>query len=438
VATMRSGAWPGDAARTARGLRNRVASRGLCTVQHVASANKFTFGDAVLAYKPLDGAANVIDAVHTAVPKSQRGSGAAAKLCDALFAHAQAEDLKVVPTCSYISDKYVPSHPESQPRALCSVDSSVRGLQIEVAWHGVATLRLTDARRRNPLHAALLDGMRRYLSTLADADAWPAPDEDAPSSLASGGGRGGARVGCVVLESSGPVFSSGHDFGDFAGASSPAEVRRILELCADVNMLLQSIPQVSVHGPPWLIYNARTRHASRALLSLTACASCAVQVSVAAVNGGAYAGGAQLAASCDLVLAQSESASFMLTGVHGHGFCHTPAVAYTHRLPTHKALELAVLGETVDAHEAARIGLANRAVAPAEWRMHVDGVAARLAASFGRNLADGKRTLYQQAQAPDLVSKYGVATDAMVEMFLSKPWQAHMAAFQARKRKPKD
>lgn len=404
-----------------RRLAIRSTSRGLCSIQHLASANKFTFGDATLEYEHVEGATDVIDAVHTVVPESQRGSGAAAKLCDALFAHAHAQSIKVVPTCSYVRDRYVPRHAVSQPYALASIDTSVRGLQIEVAWHGVATLRLTDARRRNPLHVALLEGMHRYLSSLAaapgtdtlgaalvKAHAVHSGHAEAPAAqparATESTSAGPTPVGCVVLESSGPVFSSGHDFGDFAGATrSPADVRRVLELCSEVNMLLREIPQASI----------------------------------AAVGGGAYAGGAQLAASCDLVLANRATASFTLTGVHGNGFCHTPAVAYTERLSTHKALELAILGDTIDADEAARIGLANRVVAESEWRAHVDEVAARLAASYGRNIADGKRTLYQQAQAPDLRTKYQIATASMVDMFLSKPWQAHMGRFFQARKKPK-
>ena len=97
-----------------------------------------------------------------------------------------------------------------------------------------------------------------------------------------------AEVRCVVIESEGPVFSAGHDLADFRDAA-PSTSRRILETCAEVSCLLQSIPQVTV----------------------------------AAVGGAAFAGGAQLAASCDIVLAHSDRASFQLTGVHGRGSPHT-------------------------------------------------------------------------------------------------------------------
>ena len=130
-------------------------------------------------------------------------------------------------------------------------------------------------------------------------------------------------------------------------------------------------------------------------------------------------------------------ASFTLTGVHGRGMCHTPLVAYAQRLPTRVALERAMLGDTIDADEAVRTGLANRAVDATEWRQSVDGLASRLAAGYNRNSADGKRALYRQAAAAAPGTRYEIATEAMVEMFASPAWQGHMGRFlDRRKKKP--
>ena len=102
---------------------------------------------------------------------------------------------------------------------------------------------------------------------------------------------------CILVESTGPVFSSGHDFGDFA-YTSPAEQRETLDICAELNTLLNQAPQVTV----------------------------------AAVEGSCYGGGVALAASCDLVLAHEELASFTLPGTRDGGFCHTPSVAVAARV----------------------------------------------------------------------------------------------------------
>ncbi|KAL6885889.1 hypothetical protein ACP4OV_010150 [Aristida adscensionis] len=53
----------------------------------------------------------VMDVVHTYVPRSKRGRGLAARLCDAAFAHARDHRMRVVPTCSYVSETYLPRNP---------------------------------------------------------------------------------------------------------------------------------------------------------------------------------------------------------------------------------------------------------------------------------------------------------------------------------------
>ncbi|CAN6235021.1 unnamed protein product [Urochloa humidicola] len=66
-------------------------------------------GEAFLEYRLPSPA--VMDMVHTYVPRSKRGQGLAARLCDAAFAHARGHGMRVVPTCSYISDTYLPRNP---------------------------------------------------------------------------------------------------------------------------------------------------------------------------------------------------------------------------------------------------------------------------------------------------------------------------------------
>ena len=213
---------------------------------------------------------------HTFVPPEMRGQGAAKQLCDAAYERARAEHLLVLPSCSYVSDNYAARNPDVHDVTLRSADAP-EGLFVGVTWLGVATVRLTDARRRNPLTRAVLNDLRYFLRECASMD--PAAD------LVT------TQVRAIVVSASGPVFSSGHDFRDFRGATR-AEQREIVELCADVNALLGEVPQPTV----------------------------------AAVAGKCVAGGLQLAASCDLVLAR-EDATFCLPGVKTGGFCHTPAVA---------------------------------------------------------------------------------------------------------------
>ncbi|KAK1430523.1 hypothetical protein QVD17_13331 [Tagetes erecta] len=53
----------------------------------------------------------VMDIIHTFVPSSKRGLGLASHLSVAAFNHAQSNSLSVIPTCSYISDTFLPKNP---------------------------------------------------------------------------------------------------------------------------------------------------------------------------------------------------------------------------------------------------------------------------------------------------------------------------------------
>lgn len=92
------------------------------------------------------------------------------------------------------------------------------------------------------------------------------------------------------------------------------------------------------------------------------------QITIAAVNGFALGGGCELTQACDLVVA-SEAARFGQPEVN---LGVIPGAGGTQRLPRlvgmHRAKEINLLGEMLDAQEAYRIGLANRVV-PADRLM---------------------------------------------------------------------
>ncbi|MEU6198553.1 crotonase/enoyl-CoA hydratase family protein [Streptomyces sp. NPDC047061] len=85
---------------------------------------------------------------------------------------------------------------------------------------------------------------------------------------------------------------------------------------------------------------------------------------IAAVNGPALGGGAEIVLACDLVVAD-ENATFGMPEVH-HGLFPAAGgvLRLQHRLPRNIAREIALTGVPVDAATAARWGLFNR-VAPA-------------------------------------------------------------------------
>ena len=345
-------------------------------------------GEAYLRYRSVGEDKSVMQITDTAVPPAYRGQGIAEKLCDAAFDYARSEGLAVLPSCKYVRDHFLPRNKECHDLALASFDADTPGLQITVSLSGIATIQLTEARRRNPLTVPILERLQSFLRECA---AVQVSQEGPPPHIRS-----------ILIEALGPVFCSGHNFTDFQGVSTD-EQRRILDVCTEVNILLQEVPQVSV----------------------------------AAVQGKCFAAGAQLAASCDLVLAKGGEATFCLPGVRMGGFCHNPSVAVAARVSVRKALELAVLAPEIDAEEAQRAGLVNQVIPPGEWRSRVRQVAAQLAASFNKNLADGKRTLYAQAAAPTLEQKYALASGPMIEGFSSPVYEKAMQEFLARRKAPK-
>jgi len=101
---------------------------------------------------------------------------------------------------------------------------------------------------------------------------------------------------------------------------------------------------------------------------------------IAAVNGTAVGGGFELALACDLIVA-ADRAEFFLpeTGLgivaDGGGVIRLPR-----RLPYHLAMELLLTGRRMSAGEAARWGLVNRVVPPAELMTAARALADKIAA----------------------------------------------------------
>ena len=172
------------------------------------------------------------------------------------------------------------------------------------------------------------------------------------ASTQDGAGDAGPRVRAVILQSTGPVFSSGHDFKDFTMDKGRDHHEEVLRLCTGVNIGLQEL------GPPV----------------------------IAAVQGYATAGGLQLAASCDLIIAASD-ARFCLPGTRIGGFCHTPAVSVAEKVHPRKALEMLLLAEDFDAQQAQAIGLANKVVAPEELSGTVLALASKVSIVQRRYIA---------------------------------------------------
>ena len=112
---------------------------------------------AVLEYA-IDEEAGVLDIQHTRTPPEMRGQGVAEKLCDAAFEHARGAALRVLPSCSYVSDRYLPKHSEAQHIAVRSVDSATPGLCISVSWRGSVAAR--EVRRTEKVSVSLAPSLQ--------------------------------------------------------------------------------------------------------------------------------------------------------------------------------------------------------------------------------------------------------------------------------------
>ena len=85
-------------------------------VEHDEASHRFCASlqgyEACLMYRR---AGRDIDFYHTYVPEVFRGRGVAEQLCRAGFEYAKANQLAVIPSCSYISDAYLKRHQEYEP-----------------------------------------------------------------------------------------------------------------------------------------------------------------------------------------------------------------------------------------------------------------------------------------------------------------------------------
>ena len=204
-----------------------------------------------------------------------------------------------------------------------------------------------------------------------------------------------SSVRAVILAAEGKVFSSGHDLSEMVGRNLN-DYRRIFDVCAEMMMKIQAIPQPVV----------------------------------AEVQGMATAAGCQLVATCDLAIATDE-ATFATPGVKIGLFCTTPMVALSRAVGRKRALQMLMTGEPVNSRTAAEWGLINEAVPAAELRARTKELALKIAGASPLTVAIGKQAYYTQidldqpkayAYAKEIMSMNSLAADAQegISAFLGK------------------
>lgn len=243
--------------------------------------------------------------------------------------------------------------------------------------NGAKTIQLNNPKKRNVLSLAMLDQLKNnLLEDMSNVD-----------------------VRCIVIKSSGPVFSAGHDLQELLRNNDQYR-QRVFHLCTEVMTTIQTIP---------------------------------VPV-VAQVKGLATAAGCQLAATCDIVIA-SESASFSTPGSSVGLFCSTPGIALARAVPRKVSSYMLLTGRAINADEALKCGLVSKVVADGKLEEETSIVIESILAKSRAVTALGKK-FYNEQVENDINTAYKKGEQIMVENLSFKDTQEGITAF-FEKRKPR-
>ncbi|MBL7125292.1 MAG: enoyl-CoA hydratase/isomerase family protein [Dehalococcoidales bacterium] len=115
---------------------------------------------------------------------------------------------------------------------------------------------------------------------------------------------------------------------------------------------------------------------------------------IAVVNGIALGGGCEIVAGCDMAIA-SEKAQLGQPEVKLGVYPPPASVLFPRLMGRRKAFELILSGDSIDAKEAERIGLINKAVPEEEFEKATDEFIKRFTANSGLTLTQARRALYR-------------------------------------------
>jgi enoyl-CoA hydratase/carnithine racemase len=164
----------------------------------------------------------------------------------------------------------------------------------------------------------------------------------------------------VIIKGAGDNFCAGHDLNEILNQDIDS-IRHLFQTCCNLMMLIHTIPQPVI----------------------------------AQVRGIATAAGCQLAAACDLVVAE-ESARFATPGVKIGLFCTTPMVPLSRAVGRKKALEMLLTGKFISAQEAKAYGLVNQVVSKEKLEKETWALAKEIDQYSLEIVSLGKQTFYQQ------------------------------------------
>ncbi len=115
---------------------------------------------------------------------------------------------------------------------------------------------------------------------------------------------------------------------------------------------------------------------------------------IAVVNGVALGGGCEVVIGCDMAIA-AESARLGQPEIKLGTYPPPASVLLPRIIGRRKAFEIILSGDAIDAKEAERIGLINKAVPDAELAAAADAFVKRFTANSGLTLTQARRALYR-------------------------------------------
>ena len=150
--------------------------------------------------------------------------------------------------------------------------------------------------------------------------------------------------------------------------------------------------------------------------------------SIAVVNGIALGGGCEIIAGCDMAVA-SEKASMGQPEIQLGGLAPAAAALFPRIMSKQKAFEMILLGESINAIEAERLGLVNKVV-PEE---QLDITAAEIAAKFLKkselSVKLVRDAFYQCADTPELEKALDTATKLGIANWATEDGQEGLKSY---------
>ena len=245
--------------------------------------------------------------------------------------------------------------------------------------NNICTITLCNPEKRNPLSLSLINELQITLNIIKNNNS----------------------IKVVIIKSTGPVFSSGHDLKEVTSPDNKKENLRILfNNCSKMMLSIMNLKQPVI----------------------------------ASINGLAAAAGCQLIASCDLAYA-SQNARFQTPGVNIGLFCSTPMVAISRTISRKNMMSMLLTGDDINANEALNYGLINNIYkSKEELDEKVINVAKKIASKSTQSISIGKEAFYRQLEMP-ISDAYAYTSEVMTLNMEKKDAKEGINAF-IEKRKP--